>query len=142
MTLVLRHGTRVFSWLFLALGGLLLVGSASLWGFERWVEMQAARPVSLPAPPSIPKSFAAIPPEALDADATSALTVIARTVYRQPVAPPEPATRVVIPKIDVDSRVVELNLKQDDKGEWIWETPDHAVGHLIGTGLPGQSDNI
>lgn len=52
-----------------------------------------------------------------------------------------PASRIIIPSIEVDSRVVELGIVFED-GEWQWERPVHAVGHLKGTADPGRSGNI
>jgi LPXTG-site transpeptidase (sortase) family protein len=52
-----------------------------------------------------------------------------------------PANRIIIPAIEVDSRVVELGIIFED-GEWQWERPVHAVGHLKGTADPGQTGNI
>ena len=53
-----------------------------------------------------------------------------------------PATRIVIPGIGVDSNVVELGTKRDEKGQLVWETPCHAVGHYEGTANPGENGNI
>jgi len=40
-----------------------------------------------------------------------------------------------------DARVVEVGTRIE-KGQLVWETADHAVGHHSGTGLPGQPGNI
>ncbi len=50
------------------------------------------------------------------------------------------AERIVIPSIRVDSMVMELGIKQE-RGKLVWETPDHAVGHLQGTANPGEGGN-
>jgi sortase A len=50
-------------------------------------------------------------------------------------------TRLVIPSIDVDAPVVELGQEEQD-GVLVWETADHAVGHYVGTAMPGQKGNI
>ncbi|MDO8672014.1 MAG: sortase [Dehalococcoidia bacterium] len=52
-----------------------------------------------------------------------------------------PATRIVIPRIGVDSPVVEIGIKLE-KGEWLWETADHAVGHHQGSPNPGEVGNM
>ncbi len=39
-----------------------------------------------------------------------------------------------VPVIEVGTRL--------DKGQLVWETADHAVGHLLGTGLPGAPGNM
>ncbi len=51
-----------------------------------------------------------------------------------------PAVRVIIPSINVDSKIVDIKPILLD-GEWQWETPKNAVGHLRGTGQPGESAN-
>ncbi|MDO8691799.1 MAG: sortase [Dehalococcoidia bacterium] len=51
-----------------------------------------------------------------------------------------PAVRIIIPSINVDSRIVDIKPILQD-GEWQWETPKNAVGHLVGTGQPGESTN-
>ncbi len=51
-----------------------------------------------------------------------------------------PAQRILIPSIGVDSKVVHLGIKED-KGKWVWETPDHAVGHHDGTANPKEGSN-
>src|SRR5581483_4147162 len=40
-----------------------------------------------------------------------------------------------------DAPVVEVGTRVD-KGQLVWETADHAVGHLLGTGLPGAVGNM
>jgi sortase A len=40
-----------------------------------------------------------------------------------------------------DAKIVEVGTKIE-KGELVWETADHAVGHHIGTALPGPSGNV
>ncbi len=52
-----------------------------------------------------------------------------------------PAQRIIIPAIGVDSKVVETGIVFEE-GEWQWERPKHAVGHLQGTTDPGQVGNI
>lgn len=51
------------------------------------------------------------------------------------------ATRIIIPSIEVDSKIIETGVVFED-GEWQWERPKDAVGHLVGTGNPGQPGNI
>lgn len=52
-----------------------------------------------------------------------------------------PAHRIVIRSIEVDSPIVETGIVFED-GEWQWERPKNAVGHLRGTADPGQPGNI
>lgn len=51
-----------------------------------------------------------------------------------------PADRIVIPRIGVDSKVVHLGVREE-RGSWVWETPDHAVGHHAGTANPMEGSN-
>lgn len=55
--------------------------------------------------------------------------------------PPDPALRIVIEKIDLDSPIQEIGMRLKN-GQWEWEAPDHAVGHYIGTANPGERGNI
>lgn len=52
-----------------------------------------------------------------------------------------PAIRIVIPKIGLDSKVVEVGTKVQE-GVLIWETAPFEVGHHIDTANPGQAGNI
>jgi LPXTG-site transpeptidase (sortase) family protein len=52
--------------------------------------------------------------------------------------PDRPATRIVIPAIDVDSPVVVIPIRN---GTWDVEQITHEVGHLQGTASPGDSSN-
>jgi sortase A len=53
--------------------------------------------------------------------------------------PDRPATRVVIPAIDVDAPVVVIPIRN---GTWDVEQITHEVGHLQGTASPGDSSNV
>lgn len=53
-----------------------------------------------------------------------------------------PATRIVIPSIGVDSKVVEIGTKYNEKGELVWETAAFAVGHHQDTANPGEAGKI
>lgn len=66
---------------------------------------------------------------------------VASSPRGQPFGTQPPATWIVIPKIEVDSRVVELNIKMEN-GAPVWETPNHAVGHYAGTANPGEIGNV
>jgi LPXTG-site transpeptidase (sortase) family protein len=59
-----------------------------------------------------------------------------------PTPTPSPATRIVIASIGVDSKVVEIGTKYNDKGELVWETAAYAVGHHLGTANPGEAGKI
>ena len=51
------------------------------------------------------------------------------------------AERIRIPSIGVDAKVVELGIKLE-RGQWVWETASHAVGHLLGSADPGEMGNV
>ena len=59
-----------------------------------------------------------------------------------PTPTPAPAARIVITSIGVDSKVMEIGTKYNDKGELVWETAAYAVGHHIGTADPGGAGKI
>ncbi len=50
-------------------------------------------------------------------------------------------TDITIPKIDLDSRVLEVG-KVKAEGKTTWEVADYAVGHHEGSGVPGGGTNI
>ena len=52
-----------------------------------------------------------------------------------------PATRIIIPSIDISSSLVELSTVWED-GKLVWERPVNVVGHHDGTPNPGESGNI
>jgi sortase A len=54
-------------------------------------------------------------------------------------------TRIIIPRIDVDSKVVSVGWEvQEVNGQQvaIWQVAEFAVGHHIGSANPGENDNI
>jgi LPXTG-site transpeptidase (sortase) family protein len=53
--------------------------------------------------------------------------------------PDRPATRIVIPALDVDAPVVVTPIRN---GTWDVEQITHEVGHLQGTASPGDSSNV
>ncbi len=53
-----------------------------------------------------------------------------------------PPTRLVIPAIELDSKVVSIETTYDKRGVLIWQTADHAVAYHVGTGLPGTAGNV
>lgn len=54
-----------------------------------------------------------------------------------PKTPPSPPTRLVIPKIGVDTSVEEVTI---DLGTW--QVADFVAGHHQGTAMPGQNGNM
>lgn len=53
---------------------------------------------------------------------------------------PELPTRIVIPAIALDARVVEVGIVIED-GKPVWDTAAFAVGYHRGTALPGEKGN-
>lgn len=53
-----------------------------------------------------------------------------------------PPVRLVIPSIGVDTKVIELGTRYNDKGQLVWETAAFAAGHHIGTANPGEQGNV
>lgn len=54
-------------------------------------------------------------------------------------------SRIVIPSIDVDSKVVEVGwevLQQDNQPVAVWQVAEYAVGQHRGSANPGEGDNI
>lgn len=51
------------------------------------------------------------------------------------------ATWIKIPSIEVDSKVVELGTVLEN-GQLVYQTPDHAVGHYIGSADAGETGNV
>lgn len=64
------------------------------------------------------------------------------TPTASPTPVPSPASRIVIASIGVDSKVVEIGTKYNDKGELVWETAAYAVGHHEGSANPGEAGKI
>ncbi len=94
----------------------------------------AQGPIQLPIP------VAAGPAAALNAQSQVVPPIQPRTrPYTNRLEVPE---RLQIPTIDLDSKVVPIGTKTDDKGRILWETAAFAVGHHKGTGLPGETGNV
>jgi sortase A len=53
-----------------------------------------------------------------------------------------PPVRVIIPGIDLDSKVLPLGTTRDRNGKLVWETVPFAVGHHEGTANPGEPGNV
>ncbi|MCL5257551.1 MAG: sortase [Chloroflexi bacterium] len=59
--------------------------------------------------------------------------------------PKPPPTRIVIPKINVDAKVVEVDshLQEIDGEQWlVWDVANYAAGHHKGSANPGEVGNI
>jgi LPXTG-site transpeptidase (sortase) family protein len=58
---------------------------------------------------------------------------------------PMPAVRIIIPKIGVNEKIVEIGLKKigsDEDTRYVWDTAKYAVGHRGNSAHPDQRGNI
>jgi len=79
--------------------------------------------------------------------ATSAEEAMARIIPVTAVAPAAgprkpPPVRIVIPSIELDSKVVPVGTRRDAAGNLVWETAAFAVGHHRGTANPGEPGKV
>ena len=63
-----------------------------------------------------------------------------------PIPPLQPATRIEIPRIGLNTNIVESQPQQITNAfgavEWHWESVEYAVGHHSLSGVPGAGTNI
>jgi sortase A len=110
--------------------------------------------ISLRSLPFLPQEAEALepapftPPQPAEADAAvtnqsgQLTTILPDTV---PTERRNTITRIVIPRIDVDSKVVPVGWEFQEIGGQqvaIWQVAEYAVGHHVGSANPGESDNI
>lgn len=89
-----------------------------------------------PKPAATPVAQPTVPPtRTLTSTLESAARIALIVTPTVPVAVP---VRIVIPKISVNSRIVEIAAPADGS----WATAAYAVGHYAGTALLGQAGNI
>jgi len=122
--------TRAFANLLIAVGVALLAWTAVYYGYGIYQAQRSGLSVpgtglSIPIPREPPPVF----------EAPELASVPQAVVY-------PPAVRISIPSIDVDAPVVELSTIRNEKGELVWETAKHAVGHHMGTAHPGDRGNV
>jgi LPXTG-site transpeptidase (sortase) family protein len=109
------------------------------------VGMAAPRPEATPNDqgfPSLPQPDGAYPEQsqrAQDTASAGGLAVSQASTGLVASLPDRPATRIVIPAIDVDAPVVVVSIRD---GTWDVEQITHEVGHLQGTASPGDSSNV
>lgn len=98
-----------------------------------------ATPESVPpAAPTAPGTAAA-PSSELDA----ASRVISIPTAGIPKGPRKAVpTRLLIPSIGVDAKVIELGTHYNSSGQLVWDTAPFAAGHHIGTPNPGEPGNV
>ncbi|MFQ6059422.1 MAG: sortase [Anaerolineae bacterium] len=111
--------------------------------------MPSATPTPSPQPPSFLPLAGATPTPPPTSTATPSWAKSRETAEPPtptPVRPPahSPPTRIVIPRIGVDAKVVEVGWKLiNQKGEMVsvWETADYAAGFHKTSAFPGNPGN-
>lgn len=137
------------STMLMALGATLLLVSVAYLVYARTAEAQlgvlnqsAVGPVSLqdgaPSPAAGSEVAAEMAPAASLTESVPSAQAPVPFVSR---AAFPPATRVQIPRLEIDSRTMELGTVIEN-GELVWETPKWAVGHHKGTANPGEIGNM
>jgi sortase (surface protein transpeptidase) len=143
--------------IFAGLYVLLYVGG--LYAQVEYHRMAARGDNDLPAPAMVvsPVENSAIPVSGGSAEATDessfAVPVLAtqgQITSKVPenqdaVVPGSTISRIVIPSIDVDAKVIEVGwdiVEQDGEEVAIWQVAEYAVGHHTGSANPGSGDNV
>ncbi|MFQ5613665.1 MAG: sortase [Anaerolineae bacterium] len=91
-------------------------------------------PAPTAAPPGPLPTPTATPPPTVSESAIDASPVYAGSPY-----PQRPATRVVIPALNLDSSVIMSPIENQT---WKVDHLDQALGHLEGTASPGEANNV
>jgi len=102
-----------------------------------------AQPAFVEAEPSEPAPFVA--PLLSGGDADSASEGQVSSPIPSPGASKPSVTRVAIPSIGVDSKVVEVGWEEQQQGKQkvaVWQVAKYAVGQHLGSANPGESSNI
>lgn len=137
------------------LSTLLVVTGFLLLGWGGLAFYQQYRPAE--PPPELARTPTAFPPTPLPPTPTPYPTQTpypTHTPYPSPTPSPtplrpaaqNPPTRIVIPSIGVDSKVVDVgwNVIQNNDGTFtsVWDTADYAVGYHKTSGIPGNIGNV
>ncbi|HLZ70130.1 MAG TPA: sortase [Dehalococcoidia bacterium] len=94
------------------------------------------------SPGGAPSTASAAPPTPADGSEPAVFAAQTPAPSAASVSPELRPVRLRIESIGLsDVPVVEVGTRLE-KGQLVWETADHAVGHLIGTGLPGSPGNM
>ncbi|HZR99004.1 MAG TPA: sortase, partial [Chloroflexota bacterium] len=107
-------------------------------------DLAAAEPTATPTPPATEA------PALVAAPAASGSEAAAQSAVLPPLPPREsgfvtrtlPPSRLVIPSIELDAKVLPLGTTRDRTGKLVWETVPFAVGHHQGTANPGEPGNM
>ncbi len=139
---------RLLASLLLALAAILVFGgcTSAKQGEGRRSGLLGARatPTASVAPTPEPHDGAALARTIIDSgpEATQAGRILPIGLSSAiPSRRPQPV-RLMIPRLALDTRVVELGTKRDAQGELIWETAAFAAGHHRGTANPGDRGNM
>lgn len=81
-------------------------------------------------------------PAAASSAESAARIIVPRPAAGRTVSLRPPALRLAVPRIGLDTRVIELQVKADEHGNAVWETPAFAAGHHRGAAQPGEQGNI
>ncbi len=154
---------RTLSNLFSVIGILLIGAVGAIYSyrqFDSWFRAQepyAVMPsltgVSIPLMTPIPTATFIPRPSAREmspplspAPDNSFLTPVNAAVFTPTPKPPsQPPTRLVYPKLKINTAVVEVGYKPKSRGgesTYEWESVNNAVGHHRGTANPGEHGNI
>lgn len=130
---------RVASSLLIGGGSLLLGAVALYYGYTLYAWYQVA---NFAVSETLRVQQNAAPPSGVPLREEPPIFLPAAPAEEFPPRRTSPATHIWIPSIGVDARIVELGTTYDEKGELVWETPKHAVGHHLGTANPGEVGNV
>ena len=92
-----------------------------------WFSRRQASPVGAEAPSTVAG------PQTVQAAAPALETRIALRRL--------PPIRLFIPAIALDSPIVDLGVRYDQRGQLVWETAAFVVGHYVNTANPGELGN-
>ena len=143
----------------------LALASLVMAGCQKQQTVYVAAPTPTPPAPPAPTSAPAAAPKPESKPAASAQGPIqlpipvaagpgpALAAQSQVIPPLQPRTRpytnrlqvpdrLQIPSIDLDTKVVPVGTRTDDRGQILWETAAFAAGHHKGSGLPGEAGNV
>lgn len=148
-----RRGSFVLGTGLVTLGAILLLAVGAVYGYGAYEQLRFEQELARTPVPSLPVSAASA--EEVTPTPVAMLSPGAAPNPRAPAARGEPvgastwptpdptptpvvlpAQRVIIPKIKLDSRVVESPIKDGQ-----WQVPKFVAGHLEGTAHPGQVGN-
>jgi sortase A len=106
------------------------------------IELVTPTPVpNVPVAPVAPDAAGSPGTPVAEIDAAS--NIISVDTAKMPKGPgKEPPTRLIIPSIGVDIKVIELGTHYNQAGEKVWDTAPFAAGHHVGTPNPGERGNV